>query len=221
MWQLLLGFVLTGFIGSYITFRYQKRAIEYQSFLATENDRINRLNDIKKRLNKLILHRAQSSKSILDLYQSIDKKITKNDRILYNIIRMDYIYSKDNWNYDINNIFIELGNLGEKRIYYYNAIYIDDYIHNTFRCIHQLICDLKKGSDSRKYDDAIKLLSQIYEMRKEIIRRLTREVSLIQSNIRYWNTVPLSRRNIYRASLIKLVLALFYKRPDLLRIPRS
>lgn len=134
---------------------------------------------------------------------------------------MDYIYSKDNWNYDINNIFIELGNLGEKRIHYYNAIYIDDYIHNTFRCIHQLICDLKKGSDSRKYDDAIKLLSQIYEMRKEIIRRLTREVSLIQSNIRYWNTVPLSRRNIYRASLIKLVLALFYKRPDLLRIPRS
>lgn len=221
MWQLVLGFVLTGLIGSYITFRYQKRAIEYQSFLTTENDRINRLNDIKKRLNKLILHRAQASKSILDLYQSIDRKLTKNELLIYNKIRSDYILSKDNWNYEINTIFLELGNLGEKRIYYYNAIYIDDYIHNNFRRIHQLICDLKKGSDSRKYDDALTLLSRIYEMRKEIIRRLTREASLIQSNIRYWNTVPLSEKNLYRASLIKLILALFYKRSDLLRIPRS
>lgn len=221
MWQLVVGFILTGLIGSYITFRYQKRAVEYQSFLSTEKDRINRLNDIKKHLNKLILHRANASKILLDFYQGNNGKFIQSEKFLYNSIRSDYILSKNNWNYEITTIYIELGNLGESRIYYFNAIYIEDYIHQTFRDIHQLICDLKEESNSRKYDNALKLLSHIYEMRKEIIRRLTREVSLIQSNIRYWNTVPLSEENLDRASLIKLVLALFYKRPDLLRIPRS
>lgn len=55
MWQLVFSFVLTGLIGSYITFKYQKRNIEYQSFLARERKRIDKINDIKKYINKLII----------------------------------------------------------------------------------------------------------------------------------------------------------------------
>lgn len=58
-------------------------------------------------------------------------------------------------------------------------------------------------------------------MQSEITRRLTREVNLIQSNIKYGDTDPLSIENLDKASLLNLLFALFYKNPNLLRVPRS
>lgn len=215
MWQLVFGFVLTGLIGSYITFKYQKRNIEYQSFLARERKRIDKINDIKKYINKLIIHRVVASRRILDYYQGIDKEAYLKD------VRDEYILAKDKWNYGINSIFLELGNLGSERIYHFNAFYIERVIHKAFVECHNLIVDIKNKKNISKYYEAISILDNIYNMQSEITRRLTREVNLIQSNIKYGETDPLSIENLHKASLLNLLFALFYKNPNLLRVPRS
>lgn len=215
MWQLVFGFVLTVLIGSYITFKYQKRNIEYQSFLARERKRIDKINDIKKYINKLIIHRVVASRRILDCYQGIDKEAYLKD------VRDEYILAKDKWNYGINSIFLELGNLGSERIYHFNAFYIERVIHKAFVECHHLIVDIKIKKNISKYYEAISILDSIYNMQSEITRRLTREVNLIQSNIKYGDTDPLSIENLDKASLLNLLFALFYKNPNLLRVPRS
>ena len=215
MWQLVFSFVLTGLIGSYITFKYQKRNIEYQSFLARERKRIDKINDIKKYINKLIIHRVVASRRILDCYQGIDKEAYLKD------VRDEYILAKDKWNYGINSIFLELGNLGSERIYHFNAFYIERVIHKAFVECHNLIVDIKNKKNISKYYEAISILDNIYNMQSEITRRLTREVNLIQSNIKYGETDPLSIENLHKASLLNLLFALFYKNPNLLRVPRS
>lgn len=211
--KIIFPFWLTYIVGTRITQRYQRRNFLHQvttSKIEKEIERVKKLaQEIERLANMRIFHGRELVSYHFD--GGTDNQITT--------ARIDYKKSVREWNENLSSFFIELHSLG---LYRRLAIRLENNVHNNMKKAHYLIDRMiRKGDTSVKAED----IGFFYKEALNSIRE--NSILLMDFSNEKWERVisdnkkPLNKYNIKDADFYTLIIALFHKMPNTLRVKSS
>lgn len=215
MLKIIIGFVLTGVLGVFISSRYQRKNSLIQiKILKVEKD-VLKLKEVVNTLEVLSSVRNYKGRCLADLVCN-SRIVDMNSDIIMQA-RNDYKDSVAEWNKNINKLYIELYSLG---MYEY-AIRLEREVHDNFRIAHSL---LRSRINDAKNVEALVIgsaFSTVFKHTRSLSYDIVKKADEKWDAVMNGNFIPLRQYNLEDASSWLLIKALFNKRPDSLSIRRS
>lgn len=207
--KIVISFVLTGFVGVFVSYYFQrKNSLSQLSFKLAER-KAGELKDIRDKFEQLSAERIYQAKNMII---SIRKDtLTEKDRELY----MD---SVRNWNKSLNVIYFDLRSQG----LYPVTLQVEE-VQVKFRSAHlEIKSEIdKKISLPSSLEAAMTSIESAYARSCDISKLLTETSDFRWAEVKNVDTVELTPWNLNKASTLTLIVALFHKTPSSLRISRS
>lgn len=208
--KIIIGFILTGIIGTFLAQYYQKKNFIYQTKIIKLQKEIERLKELADNIEKLAGMRIFYGRNLID---NCSEKESKE----FSEARKQYRASVEKWNENLSSFFIELRSLGLTTL----AFDLEKNVHNNLRKAHLLIDELIRKNN--KVD--ISKIGHHYSMAFDGLRYVSKNI-MIETD-RKWDTIIsgnselLNKYNLSDAGIGTLIIAIFHKNPHLLRIRRS
>jgi hypothetical protein len=209
--KIFITFFLTGCVGVFISYRFQKKQIQAQLFFKKAEKKAIELKETRDKFEDLSSDRIYRTKSIISSIK--EGSVTDKERD-------DYQKSVINWNKNLNALFFDLSSQG----LYSLAIRIENEIHNELALAHKHIKKefdkktLPTGSDLNIASIAVK---RAYKHAKNTTKEITSIADSRWDEIKDADSIPLSYHNLEQASTFTLLRAIFNPTPHRLRISRS
>jgi len=209
--KIILTFLLTGGVGVYISFLFQKRNAQIQIYFKVYEKKATELKEVRVLFEKLSSDRLYRATSLLTSISEC--RITDKERD-------DYRNSVSEWNKSINFIFIELNNYK----LFGTANRIEKLVHDRFKNILSFISsciDNKEGNCISDVNNAFYLIHELVVSANEISASISSKLDEYLENIANADGVPMEANNLQYASTLTLLIAIFHPHPHRLRISRS
>lgn len=209
--KIFLTFLLTGCVGVFISYRFQKKQIQNQLFFKKAEKKAIELKETRDRFEELSSERIYRTKTIITSLK--ENTVTEKER-------EDYQSSVINWNKKLNTLFFDLSS----QDLYWLAIKIEEKVHDELAFAHQ---EIKKeinkktiptGSDLHS---ALNAVNRAYENARVTTKEITGIADSRWDEIKTADSVTLGYHNLEQASTLTLLRALFHSAPHRLRINRS
>ena len=209
----IIGLVITGFIGNKIASYFQQRSFLNQAKIKNAEIEVKKITDISFRVMQFSSKRRYTLIKLIDALLSHDD-INNND---ITAVRKEYKDAVREWNLELSVFYMELSNVN----LYSLSLELEREIHNNFREIHKEINNSIKTSSRNNLLTLDSNISYIYSYTKELSNQLINEAHARRDKILNGDTEELSQYNLHKASMLKLIIAIFYSDPKRLRVPRS
>lgn len=208
--KIIIGFILTGIVGSFLAQYYQKKNFIYQTKIIKLQKEIDRLKELADNIEKLAGMRIFYGRNLIDNSNERESKE-------FSEARRQYRASVERWNENLSSFFIELRSLGLTQL----AFDLERNVHDNLRKAHSLIDELIRKNNIVD----ISKIGHHYSMAFDGLRFVSK--NLILETDRKWNRIisgnseKLNQYNLSDASIVTLIIAIFHKNPHLLRVRRS
>lgn len=209
----IIGFVITGFIGNKIASYFQQRSFLNQTKIKNAEIEVKKITDISFRVMQFSSKRRYTLIKLIEALLSYDD-INNND---ITTARKKYKDAVREWNLELPVFYMELSNVN----LYSLSLELEREIHNRFREIHKEINNSIKTGSRNNLLTLNSNISYIYSYTKELSNQLINEAHARRDKILNSDTEELSQYNLHKASMLKLIIAIFYSDPKRLRVPRS
>lgn len=209
----IIGLVITGFIGNKIASYFQQRSFLNQAKIKNAEIEVKKITDISFRVMQFSSKRRYTLIKLIDALLSHDD-INNND---ITAARKEYKDAVREWNLELPVFYMELSNIN----LYSLSLELEREIHNNFREIHKEINNSIKTGSRNNLLTLDSNISYIYSYTKELSNQLINEAHARRDKILNGDTEELSQYNLHKASMLKLIIAIFYSDPKRLRVPRS
>ncbi|WP_343550385.1 hypothetical protein [Pantoea sp.] len=209
--KILITFILTGFVGVFISHKFQQKNNQNQLRIKKAEKKAAELKAIRDNFEKLSSERIYRTRQIISSIN--EKSLTDKEREGYQDSVID-------WNKNLNAMFFDLSS---HKLYEF-AIRIEIDVHNELATAHLEIKKEIKNNKSVIPADlvmALKSTNRAYESARKVTKSLTDIADNRWDEIKDYDSEPLTYSNIHQASTITLLIALFHKSPLRLRINRS
>jgi len=209
--KIFITFLLTGCVGVFISYRFQKKHIQTQLFFKKAEKKAIELKETLNNFENLSSERIYRTKTIITSLK--EKNVTEKERD-------DYQTSVINWNKKLNAFFFELNN----QDLYGTAIRIENLVHKELALAHK---EIKKEINKKTIptgadlDLALKAAERAYANASDITMWITKVTDSRWDEIKTADSVSLSYHNLEQASTLTLLRAAFHSSPHRLRISRS
>ena len=210
IFKIIIGFILTGIIGSILTQHYQKKNFIYQTSIIKLQKEIERLKELAGNIDKLAGMRIFYGRNLID---NSNNKESKE----FTEARKQYKLSVERWNENLSSFFIELRSLGLTQL----AIDLERDVHDNLRQAHLLIDGLIRKNDRVDISKIGHHYSMAFNGLRYISKNIIIETDKKWDRIISGNSEKLNQYNLSDASIGILLVAAFHKNPHLLRIKRS
>jgi hypothetical protein len=210
--KLTLSFWLTYIIGTRITQSYQRRNFLHQVNTSKTEKEIERVKKLAQEIEKFAGMRIFHGRELVSYHLdggTVNQIATA---------RIDYKKSVREWNENLSSFFIELRSLGLYRL----AIRLENNVHDNMKEAHYLIDKMIRKEDTsvRAQDIGIFYKEALNSIREN-------SILLMDFSNEKWERVisdnkkPLNKYNIKDADFYTLIIALFHKMPNTLRVKSS
>lgn len=209
----IIGLVVTGFIGNKIASYFQQRSFLNQTKIKNAEIEVKKITDISFRVMQFSSKRRYTLIKLIEALLSYGD-INNND---ITTARKEYKDAVREWNLELPVFYMELSNVN----LYSLSLELEREIHNNFREIHKEINNSIKTGSRNNLLTLDSNISYIYSYTKELSNQLINEAHARRDKILNGDTEELSQYNLHKASMLKLIIAIFYSDPKRLRVPRS
>ena len=208
--KIIIGFILTGIVGSFLAQYYQKKNFIYQTKIIKLQKEIDRLKELADNIEKLAGMRIFYGRNLID---NSDKRESNE----FTEARRQYRTSVEKWNESLSSFFIELRSLGLTQL----AFDLERNVHDNLRKAHSLIDELIRKNNKIDISKIVKHYSMSFDGLRNVSKNIMFETEKKWDKIISGNSEKLSQYNLSDASIVTLIIAIFHKNPHLLRIRRS
>lgn len=208
--KIIIGFILTGIVGSFLAQYYQKKNFIYQTKIIKLQKEIDRLKELADNIEKLAGMRIFYGRNLID---NSDKRESNE----FTEARRQYRTSVEKWNESLSSFFIELRSLGLTQL----AFDLERNVHDNLRKAHSLIDELIRKNNKIDISKIGKHYSMAFDGLRNVSKNIMSETEKKWDKIISGNSEKLSQYNLSDASIVTLIIAIFHKNPHLLRIRRS
>lgn len=209
--EIIISFIFTGVIGSIITNKFQKNNfINQVNIMKVEKD-IEKIKEITKNIEIISSQRRLKGLFLIEALttQTSDEDIQE--------ARNKYILSVSKWNDELSPILIELHSIGLSSI----ASSLEFTVHKTFYNAHESIRKILREKNKCDINHATELFENSYAETKRISHKLIKTSNMKWEKAIYGEMENLTKFNLEQANIWVLLVAIFHKKPDSLRISSS
>ena len=209
----IIGLVIAGFIGNKIASYFQQRSFLNQTKIKNAEIEVKEITDIGLRIIRFSSKRRYALMELIEALLSHDD--INDDKVV--AARKEYKNAVREWNLELPVFYMELSNVD----LYLLSLELKREIHDSFRKIHKEINNSIKTGCRNNLLTLGPSISYIFSCTKELSNQLINEAHTRRDKILNGDTEELSQYNLYKASMLKLIIAIFYSDPKRLRVPRS
>lgn len=209
----IIGLVIAGFIGNKIASYFQQRSFLNQTKIKNAEIEVKEITDIGLRIIRFSSKRRYALMELIEALLSHDD--INDDKVV--AARKEYKNAVREWNLELPVFYMELSNVD----LYSLSLELEREIHDSFRKIHKEINNSIKTGCRNNLLTLGSSISYIFSCTKELSNQLINEAHTRRDKILNSDTEELSQYNLYKASILKLIIAIFYSDPKRLRVPRS
>ncbi|WP_156506643.1 hypothetical protein [Pantoea sp. OXWO6B1] len=213
--KIVVTFLLSGCVGVFITYRFQKKQFQNQYFFKKAEMKAIELKEVRNSFEALASERIYRSKTLINSF----REGKTNDSEIES-----YISSVVNWNTKLNRLYFDLNSQQLSSL----ANVIEDSIQKEFYNAHLEIKkeihkhkEQRTGSSGASLKTALNAINRAYEKIKNVTTQLTETSDSRWDEIKNADTISFNYHHLEYASTLTLLRALFHSSPHRLRIPRS
>lgn len=213
IFELIKAILITGFVGNLIASYFQERAFLNQIKIKRAEDEVKIITDIAIGIVQLSSKRRYISMKLIENLMSCND--LNNDTT--NRLRKEYRDVVKEWNLELPIFYIKLSNINLYQI----SVKLEKNVHDSFREVHRGISSYIEQGDRNNILSLEDKNCYIYSQTKILSNKLIEEANRRKDSILNDNTEELSRHNLNKTPVWKLIIAIFYTNPKRLRVPRS